>query len=204
MKHIDEGYIKFELDWTEEANNFGSEINELIKWRNKLKDMDMIGYYPDLEVSFGNISIRNGDKSFIISATQTGKLKRAEENDFCTVTDYDIEKNKVWCKGPKQASSESLTHAAIYEMDDSIKAVIHIHHNILWMNMLNKVPTSRKNVSYGTPEMAKEIKRLFAEEDLGAEKLLAMSGHDDGIIAFGTSLDEAGKILLEWDEKGMQ
>lgn len=202
MKKMDEGYIKFELEWTKQPNDFKLDISELIKWRNKLKGLDMIGYYPGADVAFGNISIRESRRSFIISATQTGQVVEATEEDFCTVTDYNIEKNSVKCIGPQKASSESMTHAAIYECDSSVNAVIHVHHQDMWMSMLNKVPTSRKNVAYGTPEMAKEIKRLFDEEELGEEKLMAMSGHEDGIIAFGKDLDEAAEILLEWEEKG--
>ncbi len=47
----------------------------------------------------------------------------------------------------------------------------------------------------GTPGMALEMFRLFEEENLGDRKILAMAGHEDGIICFGGSLDEAGQVL---------
>ena len=59
-----------------------------------------------------------------------------------------------------------------------------------------KVPTSSPDVPYGTPQMAKEIFRLFDEENLGVEKILVMAGHEDGIICFGKDLDETVNILL--------
>lgn len=201
---LDEGYIKFELEWEDRANEFKTDVSKLIKWRDKMHQMEMIGHYADINVGYGNISMKTEDgKNFIISATQTGNKKNVTEQDFCTVTEYKIKENKVHCKGPKKASSESLTHAAVYEADENIKAIIHIHHHAMWLDLLNKIPTSRKNVAYGTPEMAKEIFRLFKEEDLAREKLMAMAGHEDGIIAFGKDLDEAGALVMEWMEKGI-
>jgi len=51
--------------------------------------------------------------------------------------------------------------------------------------------------AYGTTEMANEIKRLFIEANVKAEKIIAMAGHKEGLIAFGKTLDEAGEILLK-------
>ena len=60
-----------------------------------------------------------------------------------------------------------------------------------------KVSTTEKNVSYGTPEMAKEIIRLFKQDNLIDKKILVMSGHEEGIISFGANLEEAANILLD-------
>ncbi|MGZ3851376.1 MAG: hypothetical protein ACXVBX_01215, partial [Flavisolibacter sp.] len=75
-------------------------------------------------------------------------------------------------------------------------AVIHIHSLDLWKRLMDQVPTSRENISYGTTEMANEIKRLFDETELSKEKIMVMKGHREGIISFGKDLDEAGNILL--------
>ena len=99
--------------------------------------------------------------------------------------------------GPIKASSESLTHAAIYECSADIKAVIHIHHKEFWDKALNVIPTSSNSVPYGTPEMANEIFRLYKETDFSTNKIMAMAGHDEGIIAFGNTLAEAGQIIEE-------
>jgi L-ribulose-5-phosphate 4-epimerase len=40
-----------------------------------------------------------------------------------------------------------------------------------------------------------EWRDRLEEENLGDRKILAMAGHEDGIICFGGSLDEAGKVL---------
>jgi len=44
--------------------------------------------------------------------------------------------------------------------------------------------------------MAKEIARLFSEQNLSHHKLFAMAGHSGGIVCFGKSLEEAGKLLM--------
>ncbi|MDF1672500.1 MAG: class II aldolase/adducin family protein, partial [Vicingaceae bacterium] len=101
------------------------------------------------------------------------------------------------CIGKIKASAESLTHAAFYDVDSSIKAVIHIHSRHLWDVLIDKIPTSKREVPYGTSEMASEILRLFKETSIQQEKIMVMGGHDEGIIAFGKNLQEAGKVLLD-------
>jgi hypothetical protein len=46
--------------------------------------------------------------------------------------------------------------------------------------------------------MAAEVKRLYRETVLPERRILAMGGHDDGIIVFGRSPKEAGQVLLTW------
>ena len=82
--------------------------------------------------------------------------------------------------------------------DNSIQAIIHIHNLELWNQLMDKVPTTKKEVPYGTPEMAKEVFRLFQETNVKEEKIIVMAGHDEGIIAFGKDLDEAGSVLLNF------
>ncbi len=112
--------------------------------------------------------------------------------------DYDLAKNSVTCKGPAKASSESLTHAMLYDLLPDIQAVIHVHHKALWDQLLNQVPTTSKRIPYGTPEMAFEVKKLFEVSDLKNKKIFVMAGHDDGIITFGKDLAEAAAILFSY------
>ena len=165
-------------------------------------DLGLIGHYTDLGVGYGNISERIGEgQQFVISGTQTGHLPQLGREHYTVVTDYDIDQNTLKCSGPIKASSESLTHAAIYELNTAYKTVIHIHHRALWQKMLYQVPTSHANVPYGTPEMAYEIKRLYHEESMNEQPIMAMAGHDEGIIAFGKTFEEAGQLLIDWLQK---
>ena len=95
-----------------------------------------------------------------------------------------------------EASSESLTHAACYECSSKIKAVIHVHNFAMWENLIDNLPTTNENITYGTPEMALEIKRLFKEYKLD-NNIMVMGGHMEGIISFGEDLDKAGRMILE-------
>ena len=52
-------------------------------------------------------------------------------------------------------------------------------------------PATEPDVPYGTPEMAREVQRLFRETDVRNWKIFAMAGHRDGIVAFGHDFREA-------------
>lgn len=193
---IDEGYIKFNCQWINQPL-FIEVPPELLAWRDQMYELKQIGYYPELNVGYGNISLKTS-QGILISGTQTGNIYPIKPKYFTLVTDYDLAQNRLVCRGPIKASSESMTHLAIYESDQSINAIIHIHNFTLWQDLLNKVPTTKKEVLYGTPEMAKEIFRLFQETRVKQEKIIVMAGHEEGIIAFGSSLEEAGNLLLDF------
>ena len=93
------------------------------------------------------------------------------------------------------ASSESLTHAAVYESDPAARAVIHCHSMKLWSALLDKAPTTPKEVAYGTPEMAQAVRQLFNNTDVKARRIFVMAGHDGGVMTFGKDLREASGIL---------
>ena len=195
---FDEGYIKFHCHWIQAEPIPPSELEEINHWRNHLYDLGLIGVYQN-GVGFGNISIRaTKSAGFIISGTQTGNLPILSEQHYTRVIDFDLAKNSLTCEGPVRASSESLTHAILYQTCAEANAVIHIHHPKLWNQLLDQVPTSSREVPYGTPEMAKEVTRLFADSDLQAKKILVMGGHQDGVVTFGENLDEAATILFAY------
>lgn len=195
-KKIDEGYIKFNCDWTFKP----LQINipeEILAYRDKLHELKLIGHIKNLNIGYGNISVRTDD-GIIISGTQTGNIFPINKESFTVVTSYEIAKNNVICEGPVKASSETMTHAAIYEIDDSIKAIIHVHNASIWKKLLHKFPTTNAAVAYGTPEMAGEIKRLFNEHHFNnTDNIIIMAGHEDGIISFGKDLKEAYNILIK-------
>jgi len=193
---MDEGYIKFNCNWILSNDIPLDKVAELNMWREIMYDKGWIGLYPD-GIGFGNISMRCNEKTFLISGTATGGLPTLTKSHYSLVTNYNLSTNTVTCMGPVKASSESLTHALIYECSAATNAVIHIHNLDLWNRLLHHAPTSSENISYGTPEMANEIKRLFAETALGKEKIIVMGGHREGIISFGRDLEEAGSILID-------
>ena len=192
---MDEGYIKFNCKWIKNKPLSIDKLVEINKWRDKLYSLGLIGAY-DNGIGFGNISIKFKKNSFIITGSATGKHPALNENHYVLVNKYDFDKNNLTCKGPIKASSESLSHAMIYECSSDTNAIIHIHNIDMWKNLIDKLPTTNKEISYGTPAIAKEIKRLFLESKVNDEKIIVMGGHKEGIISFGKTLDEAGNILL--------
>ena len=68
-KKIDEGYIKFNCDWTFKP----LQINipeDLLFYRDKLHELKLIGHIENLNIGYGNISIKTDD-GIIVSGTQT-------------------------------------------------------------------------------------------------------------------------------------
>ena len=193
---MDEGYIKFNCNWIPSNDIPPDKVALLNVWREIMYKKGLIGMYPD-GIGFGNISMRCGEKAFLISGTATGGLATLSELHYSMVTDYNLSTNSVTCAGPLKASSESLTHGLIYECSAGTNAVIHVHNLNLWKRLFHEVPTTGENISYGTAEMANEIKRLFDETALSKEKIIVMGGHREGIISFGKDLEEAGGILID-------
>lgn len=194
---IDEGYSKFDCEWRHDSAIPDDEIGELIDWRNRLYAAGLIGHDPALDVGFGNISQRIANsREFVISATQTGHVPVATGHEFTRVVDYDIDANRVVCSGPLPASSESLTHAAIYDLDPLYFAVVHVHSRELWQALSGEAPTTDPAVAYGTPEMARELERLYRETDFPAQRLAVMAGHEEGLISVGGSAGEAAERIL--------
>lgn len=194
----DEGYIKFRCRWIRTKPIPEREIVEINRWRNQLHQRGLIGVYSN-GIGFGNVSIRNGTRGlFLISGTRTGHLPVLTGAHYTRVMDYDLKTNFLTCRGPAKASSESLTHAALYDVGTEIGAIIHVHHRKLWETLKDKVPTSGANVPYGTCEMAEEVGRLFHAGAFRKEKILVMAGHKEGVMTFGKSLNEAAEILFRY------
>lgn len=195
---IDEGYIKFDCRWTKSPPLDDELIRELNRWRRPLFDAGLIGRYENSGIGFGNLSTRSAALCrFIITGTQTGHLAELSGAHFARVTEYDLQGNWVACEGPVRASSESLTHAAIYELDCRINAVAHVHSDALWNELRDRIPTTNAQVTYGTPEMAGEFGRLYRETAFANGKIAVMGGHDGGLISIGQNLADAVVRLLE-------
>lgn len=194
---IDEGYIKFRSDWRRSAPLSAAATSELTRWRRPLYAAGLIGHYADLGIGYGNLSVRAGAPGqFIISATQTGHLPEPGPEHFALVTSYDFAANTVTSTGAAEASSESMTHAALYELDPAINAVVHVHSESLWHAMKDRIATTGEDIAYGTPEMAAEFRRLYETTDFALTGIAVMAGHESGLIASGRTLGEATQKML--------
>ena len=199
---FDEGYIKYQSRWSPGPAPDAAAASLLEEWRRPLFAAGLVGHHDELRIGFGNLSTRSGEPGqFLITGTQTGHIARTTAEHYSLVTAFDIDRNEVSCTGPAQASSEAMTHAAIYALDPSINAIVHVHSKPLWNQYLHVLPTTDSGVTYGTPEMAAEFGRLYYESAFGSDGIAVMGGHDEGLISIGESLEQAATRILTLTEK---
>lgn len=194
---MDEGYIKFKSNWIKTGPFDFDQFGELNSCRTRIYQAGLIGMGED-GIGYGNVSVRiPKSNQFIISGTQTGGIPALNRNHYTQVISYSLDKNSLTSKGPVEASSESLTHAALYELDAGINAVIHVHHFKLWEALQKQgFPATAQEVLYGTPEMAKEVKRLMEEPGVIEKQIIVMSGHESGTIVFSENIQNAESKLM--------
>lgn len=186
---IDDGVVKYQAIHSHGDIPFHPQLAKLDDIRTQLFDLNLVGAYPN-GVGYGNVSIRSGD-GCIISGTATGSLRILGPAGYCQVQSFDIVKNTVHTLGPVPASSESMTHCAIYQSLDLIECVLHIHHQKLWLTLLERgYPATAADIPYGTPEMAHSMASLIHQKSSVAG-ILTMAGHEEGIVAYGPTIEQA-------------
>lgn len=196
QKQDQEGVVKYRLDYTTTPPVIPASIIELNAWRAVLFRLGLTGQDPRRYdgLAYGNVSIRLGSTAFLISGTQTGGLPRLSAEHYSLVTGFDLEQNLIAAKGPIAPSSEALTHAAVYRCGPGIECVLHVHSPEIWGKAeAIGIPATDRQVAYGTPEMALEVGYLVRASD---SPVIAMGGHEDGIIAFGGTVEEAAFNLI--------
>jgi len=208
---FDEGVIKFRADHRYEAlppRLYGELACRLIAWREILALTGLVGQDPSLYGGFGygNVSGRvgppsapRGKRAFLVTGTQTSGQRSITLGNFCAVESFDARSNRVQSRGSVLPSSESLSHGAVYDLGSHIRFVFHGHSPTIWRRAGElRIPASDPRVPYGTPEMAAEVERLYRASTLPETQILAMGGHEDGIVVFGRSAEEAGQVLLRY------
>jgi ribulose-5-phosphate 4-epimerase/fuculose-1-phosphate aldolase len=189
------GSIKFTCELVPlEIRNFAG-FAELNEYRRKLLELGLIGVDAN-GIGFGNLSIRDGATlRFYITGSATGRIFELMPSHYARVVAYDFARNWLQCEGTTVASSESLTHAAVYESEPASGAVIHCHDMKLWAALLEEVPATPKGIEYGTPEMAYAVRDVLKLTAVKSRKIFAMAGHEGGVVAFGRDVGEAFRTL---------
>jgi L-ribulose-5-phosphate 4-epimerase len=190
------GAVKFVAERATAAIPRFAALTELNTYRTKLRQLGLLGVDAS-GIGFGNISLRDGSSAqFYITASASGDQEELGLADCPRVVAWDFASNWLRFEGPAMASSESLTHAAIYEADENIRAIIHGHSLKLWTTLLRQAPATPADVEYGTPEMARAVRDLFETTNVREKRVFAMAGHREGIMAFGRHLSDAYAALL--------
>ena len=200
----DEGVIKFDAQHTSsslELEALGEAGAELLRWRQDLYAAQLIGQDPRRYggAGYGNASARLPRGAFVITGTQTGGVAGLGPEGLCVVTDVHLSRNAVVSHGPARPSSESMTHAMIYDGDPRARFVFHAHDPGIWGAALEgrlQLHVTDPKIAYGTPEMGRAILRALRDDRVRAEGVLVMGGHEDGVISFGRDAQSAAQALL--------
>jgi len=208
-----EGVIKYSLDFQRKGVCANKQtLRDINVCRSVMKNKGLLGQDDGRYggYGFGNISIRatESNKTFLITGSQTGHKHSLSNASLSCITLIDIEQNSLCAHGEVEPSSESMTHGVLYQQSDQIQAVVHVHSPDIWRyaEALNLASTS-KDIPYGTPEMAYAVQQLSSELMLGKAALpmlFVMKGHEDGIVAAGSSLVQCTNILLDALQRSKQ
>lgn len=193
-----EGVIKYQLD--HQIHEIDFDVTELISWRTLLYKLELINQRTDKYggLSYGNISYRLTPEAdqFVISASQTAYSAHTTRQDYVLITEYNIKQNSMKSIGVKQPSSEALTHAAIYQSNSAVQAVIHVHSPLIWTQSHQlKLPCIDAHIDYGSVAMAEAVSALAADYPDGT--VFSMLGHEDGVVVCGHTLSSSCHLLIE-------
>ena len=139
-------------------------------------------------LSYGNLSVRNDDRSFWMSARGVDKSRLSEVGrDMLLITDYIPEQRAMVVAvppdvEPRPASVDAIEHWMIYTRHPQVGAIVHVH---AWMD---GVQSTRVNYPCGTQELAQEVAELVAAAPDPARAVVGLRNH--GLTITGTDLDD--------------
>ena len=142
----DEGVVKYQAFHQNADAPVHPLLNQLDEVRTRLFDLGLVGVYPD-GIGYGNVSIRY-ETGCIISGTASGGIRILGPSGYCYVRSFNLQKNIVYTEGPINASSESMTHCAIYQANPLVQCVLHIHARELWERLMRQGCESTFGVDY--------------------------------------------------------
>lgn len=194
---MSEGYVKFQVHLTQGPPPAAAQLERINAVRTELHDLGLIGILPN-GIGYGNVSVRaDNSDAFVVSGTATGAARILTPESYCRVDRFDTASNEVWCTGRLRASSESMSHGAVYRAHDRVCCVIHVHSREIFESMrCGDYPGTPEAAEFGTPELATEIERLVRSID-APNAVFVTAGHQDGVIAYGPDPVAVRDALLE-------
>jgi L-ribulose-5-phosphate 4-epimerase len=194
-----EGVIKFCAQHKAGVACRDVDIIELEIWRKELRFRGLVGQsatrYGGL--GYGNLSKRMISGTFLITGSQTGHLKDLTSEEYARITGFDPVRNLVRSTGMIEPSSETMSHLAVYRSAPRAFYVFHTHCQEIWsVKEELGIPTTSRGIECGTVELFYELQRLLENRENVRKGILAMGGHQDGIITWGATAKEAGTTLL--------
>jgi ribulose-5-phosphate 4-epimerase/fuculose-1-phosphate aldolase len=160
-------------------------VEELVSERDlrQIKRLYAIG-----GLSYGNLSAREDDHRFWMSASGVDKSKLdVAGRDILLVSGYDAVGGKIVLSvppgvEPRRVSVDAIEHWMIYEANPEVGALLHIH---AW---IEGIEATEINYPCGTAELAESVAALVAAAPDPAHTVVGLRNH--GITATGSSLTE--------------
>jgi len=172
------------------------EWEQLNEARTQLFDLGLIGVTGQ-GVGYGNLSVRTQGDQFVITASATGALRVLSPQHYCLVESFSVANNTVRCRGAMDASSESMTHGAIYQANVAARCVVHVHSRLLFDTLLHRHALhTAADIPYGTPAMAQAVSSLVAAQPT-LPILFVMTGHDEGVVAYGADIASTTALIVQ-------
>lgn len=192
-----EGVIRYRLDYRPGQLPPEIDLGGLLRWFERCREQGLIGRDPRRYDghAYGNISVR-AERGFVISGTQTAGNAHLTPQDLAWVEDFSADDNWLRATGPARPSSEAMTHGQVYCALPAAGAVIHAHSATIWQRATAlEIPVTAPEAGYGTPQMALEVRHLL-ESATTTKGAFAMGGHEDGVAAYASDMDSAGRLML--------
>ncbi len=163
----------------------------LIEWCRRFSDLMLVA------AEAGNLSFRFRS-GFIITPTGKSKAELSPE-DLVEVVNCDIAKREVTVRGIFEPSSESMLHRLVYKNRSDVNAIFHLHDfDVLEKRDDLKIKSTARVMPYGTVELAHEVISALGKK----ENYILIRNH--GVLACGRSMDEAGELALDVNERAAE
>ena len=196
-----EAVIQFQSDHEAVLACDAADIVEIERWRREFRTRQFVGQHPDRYegLGYGNLSARLQDGTVLITGSQTGCLDALQPAHYVRILEFDPDQNRVRSRGLSKPSSETMTHMAVYQSVCGARYVFHTHCPKLWRAAKRlKLPITDPDAKCGTPELFHRVVELLENQDVRSGGILSMGGHEDGILTWGKTADDAGFALLRF------
>jgi L-ribulose-5-phosphate 4-epimerase len=196
-----EGTIQFAYSLNAPADAVADPhtVDTLRGWRTVLRRLGLLGQDPARYdgLGFGNLSARDADcpDEFVVTASQTSGAEILDDDGLVRIIHSDLERFWVDALGRQPPSSETLTHAMIYQADTSVNWVFHAHSPEIWrQTRALGLPATPEHVAYGSTAMVRAVADLLGRHSTRPLAFTTL-GHQDGVFACGASAAQAGTTL---------
>lgn len=139
-------------------------------------------------LSYGNLSSRQDEKSFWMSASGVNKADmRVIGQDILFIKGFNSKRNAMELSvppfiSPKRASVDAIEHWMIYQEHPEVGAIVHIH---AW---IDGVEATECNFPCGTIELAESVANLVCKADNPSQAIIGLKNH--GLTITGYDLDD--------------